>query len=231
MGLVIQLASAGIILWIVLRWFPKQKQKKRLHFIDAYRFHPAIKKKLLERHPQLSEADADLVFRGLRNYFRACNLAGRRMVSMPSQVVDDAWHEFILFTRAYQRYCKGALGRFLHHVPAEAMRTPTAAQEGIKRAWRLSCHLENINPRHPSRLPLLFEIDSKLNIRNGFKYSLNCRDRNAASFGTGFCASDISCSSGCGGGGCGGSSGCSGDSGSSSDSSCSSGCGGGCGGD
>ncbi len=51
---------------------------------------------------------------------------------MPSQVVDDAWHEFILFTRAYQQYCNKALGRYLHHTPAEAMDSPTIAQEGNK---------------------------------------------------------------------------------------------------
>ncbi len=221
MAIIVQLGSLAVILWLLQRWYLGQMRKKRLRFIDQYRFHPAIKQKLQEHHPHLTDADMDLVFRGLRNYFRVCNLAGRKMVSMPSQVVDDAWHEFILFTRAYQAYCKQALGRFLHHVPAEAMRTPTAAQEGIKRAWRLSCFLESINPRKPSRLPLLFEIDSKLNISKGFKYSLDCKDRNSPTFAAGYCATDIGCSSGCSGssGGCGGDSG-GGDSG----------CGGGCGG-
>ncbi len=31
----------------------------------------------------------------------------------------------------------GAFGRFPHHTPAEAMRTPVDAQDGIKRARRL----------------------------------------------------------------------------------------------
>lgn len=195
-----------ILIGLGLRWLPRQQARRRQRYIDAYRFHPAIRRKLQDRHPQLAEADVDLVFRGLRDYFRICNRAGRRMVSMPSQVVDDAWHEFILFTRAYQTYCQKALGRFLHHVPAEAMHTPTLAQEGIKRAWRIACHLENINPRHPARLPLLFEIDSRLKIRNGFHYSLNCRDRNGSKTQADFCASHIGCGGGC-------AAGCAGDSG------------------
>ncbi|MEZ5505952.1 MAG: hypothetical protein R3F38_08170 [Gammaproteobacteria bacterium] len=218
MAVFIQVVGLAFIGWVIVRWFPQQRRRKRQRYIDDYRFHPAIRKKLQDRHPQLSEPDTDLVFECLRDYFRICNLAGKRMVSMPSQVVDDAWHEFILFTRAYQRYCQQALGRFLHHVPAEAMRTPTLAQDGIKRAWKLACHLENINPRQPERLPQLFAIDSQLNIRNGFRYSLNCADRNAPHRGDSYCASHIGCSSGCGGG-------CSGDS-----SGDSSGCGGGCGG-
>jgi len=155
----------------------------------------------------------------LRDYFHLCGLAGKRMVSMPSQVVDDAWHEFILFTRAYGTFCSRAFGRFLHHTPAEAMRTPTQAQEGIRRAWRLACAKEGIGPRAPHRLPLLFAIDTLLNIEGGFNYALDCRGNKSQ--GSDFCGSHIGCASGCsgdfggagsdgffgggdGGGGCGG---------------------------
>ena len=105
-----------------------------------------------------------------------------------------------------------SFGRYLHHTPAEAMVSPTAAQKGIKRAWNLACKLEGINPRKPNRLPLLFAIDDVLKIPDGFTYKLNCD----ASRGE-YCASSIGCGGGCGSG-CGE---CSGDS------SCSGGCGGG----
>ena len=96
------------------------------------------------------------------------------MVSMPSQVVDVAWHEFILYTRPYEKFCKKGLGRFLHHTPTEAMSSPTVAQDGIKRAWRLSCARHKIDPARPAELPLLFSIDKQLNIEDGFIYSKNC---------------------------------------------------------
>jgi hypothetical protein len=35
----------------------------------------------------------------------------------PSLIVDLGWHEFILFTKAYQRFCNQEMGRFIHHVP------------------------------------------------------------------------------------------------------------------
>ena len=141
------------------------------------------------------------------------------MVSMPSQVIDDAWHEFILSTRIYEKFCAKALGSFLHHTPAEAMSTPTLAKGGIKRAWRLACALDQINPKNPDRLPFIFALDGLLNIDNGFTYQLDCK-KNATG---GYCASHIGCSSGCGGSHC-DSSRDSSDSGSSGDSS-------GCGGD
>ncbi|MDX1755645.1 MAG: hypothetical protein R3175_06270 [Marinobacter sp.] len=184
---------------------------RRERLIDAFRFPEAIAAKVAEKYPHLQAREIDQVMAGLREYFHLCNLAGPRMVAMPSQVVDVAWHEFILFTRKYQLFCKKALGRFLHHTPAEAMRSPTVAQKGIRTAWKLACQRENITPRSPQSLPLLFALDTQLNIPDGFRYELDCKQAGA----DGYCAGHIGCGSGCGGG-------CSGDSG---------GCGGGCGGD
>ncbi|MGR8934886.1 MAG: glycine-rich domain-containing protein [Gammaproteobacteria bacterium] len=205
----------------------RARQATQLKFIRNYPFHPGIKQKLRRKHPTLSDADIDLVFQGLRDYFLICRKAKRKMVSMPSQAVDDAWHEFILFTLIYERFCSKSLGRFLHHTPAEAMRTPTAAQEGIKRAWRLACVYEGIDRKAPTRLPLIFAIDAMLNIENGFMYRLDCRDSHSPAFGSGYCATHIGCAAGCAGG-----SDASSDGGDSGDSSgCGGGgCGGGCGG-
>ncbi|MGB8543735.1 MAG: hypothetical protein WCD32_00250, partial [Azonexus sp.] len=91
----------------------------------------------------------------------------------------------------------------------------------IKRAWRLACAREGIDPRRPQRLPRLFAMDAALLISGGFIYQLDClaASRDGA-IGTGFCASHIGCSSGCSGdsggsdgdgGGDGGGGGCGGD--------------------
>ena len=37
----------------------------------------------------------------------------------PSRVVDLAWHELILFTADYERFCQHHYGRFLHHRPGD----------------------------------------------------------------------------------------------------------------
>lgn len=180
-----------------LIYFASRANKTRqLKYIEQYQFHNGIRHKLSQKHPQLSQQQIDMVFQGLRDYFRICHRARKRMVSMPSQAVDDAWHEFILSTRIYEKFCNKALGRFLHHTPAEAMSTPTFANEGIKRSWRLACALEQINPKKPVRLPLLFAMDGLLNIEKGFTYQLDCKMNAAGAY----CASHIGCSAGCGGG-------------------------------
>lgn len=196
----------------------KQSLKKREKFINTYPFPKKIEEMLLKTYLHLEPKDIPLVLQGLREYFHVCNIAGKQMVSMPSQVVDVAWHEFILFTKRYDAFCQKGLGKFLHHTPAEAMQSKTVAQEGIKRAWKISCKRESIDAKQPTRLPLLFAIDSQLNIPDGFKYSLNCSSPNSVNGD--YCASHIGCSSETGCTSCAG-----GDS-----SSNSSGCGGGCGG-
>ena len=206
------LAALAILLW--RNW----SRQRRAAFIDNFPYHRMLDKRLAERRPELSAAQRGEIFVGLRDYFQLCRLAGRRMVAMPSQAVDEAWHELILFTRQYKQFCRHGFGRFLHHTPAEAMSSPTQASDSIRRAWRLACTIEKINPKKPSRLPRLFALDAALGIAGGFVYQLNCMAASEGAAGSGYCASHIGCSSG----------GCSGDSGGSDGGGDgSSGCGGG----
>lgn len=221
---------AGAILALVLRH--RLAARRRERFLADFRFPATLVRKVRTAYPHLTEAQAGLAIEGLREFFALSRMARKRMVAMPSQVVDVAWHEFILSTRAYQAFCQQALGRFLHHTPAEAMASPTQAQAGIRRAWRLSCLREHMNPRQATSLPLLFALDSDLSIPDGFRYALNCAGLvgaagvGAAGAGDTYCASHIGCGSS---GGC--ASGCGGDSGSGGGGSGDGGgCGGGCGG-
>ena len=45
--------------------------------------------------------------------------------------------------------------------------------------WWYCCLEENINPRKATRLPLLFALDRKLGIADGFVYDLDCRRHRA----------------------------------------------------
>jgi len=229
-----------IIFIFLLKRSKKNILQKRLDYIQRYSFPKRVEDAVLKAYPNLKAEQVSQVIDALREYFKIATIANGKMVSMPSQVVDVAWHEFLLFTKAYNNFCQKAFGKFFHHHPTEGMKSKTEAQRGIKLSWKIACKLENIDPKNPKSLPLLFAIDSLLNIPDGFKYSLNCKSQsNSFSSGCGgYCASDIGCSGGCGGSsdssswadsfsgdgsGCGGSSGDGGGCGGSS-------CGGGCGG-
>jgi hypothetical protein len=169
---------------------------RRAEYIRTFRFPVGLIDKLLRHHPSMKPKHAQLVARALRHFFLAHLNSGLKFVSMPSQVVDDLWHEFILYTREYSGFCDKAFGRFMHHTPAVVLGSGERDNEGLRRAWWHTCVEENINPHFPTRVPLLFALDQKLRIPNGFVYRPNCKpDRDSGTSavycGTDFASPDI----------------------------------------
>jgi hypothetical protein len=216
-GVIGLLAAAGIWRQTMLM--------RRAEFIRAYQWPPGLLDKMTRTYPHFTRKETSLVSRGLRQFFNAYLRGGRRNVAMPSEVVDVLWHDFILYTKEYQAFCKGAFGQFLHHTPA-VMLAPErkSSNEGLRRVWWQCCKEEAIDPKNPSRLPLLFALDIKLNIPNGFRYVADCQGvrRDGSGSGGANCGSDFASSGvdgstdgfgdgggsgdggGDGGGGCGG---------------------------
>ncbi|MDO9481353.1 MAG: hypothetical protein Q8S96_16715 [Hydrogenophaga sp.] len=161
--------AVSAILW--KKWI----QAVRAEFIRNYRLPKGIFDSLQRKYPHWEPKDCHLVSRALRLFFLAHLKSGRKYVSMPSQAVDEVWHDFILNTRDYAKFCRGAFGRFMHHTPAVVLGSNTQSNEGLRRCWWFACVEENIDPRKPLRLPLLFSIDGKLNIPDGFKYVPDCK--------------------------------------------------------
>ena len=226
------LAATSVFLWRRLQ------DNRRAEYIRSFALPPGLYERLRKHHPHLTLRDCQLVNKGLRQFFMAYLKSGRQYVAMPSQVADDLWHEFILYTRNYEQFCRKAFGRFLHHTPAAVLGKGQQGNAGIRRTWFYACHEENINPRKPSRLPLLFALDGKLDIPNGFTYVPDCSGfkRKDGDGAVPYCAADLSSSaSGCGGGSdfssCGGDGGSDGGSDGGGDGGSSSCGGGGCGGD
>lgn len=148
-----------------------EKERQQLAYIQEYRFPAEILGKLAKQYKNLSLDQIRQVENGLRIYFTLVVRYGYGL-AMPSRAVDTLWHEFILFTQAYQAFCDGAFGRFLHHVPFAAMQSPEQVQQAMRNAWLRSCDAEDINPLLPQRLPLLFALDAELGISDGFVYSV-----------------------------------------------------------
>ncbi|MCK6388844.1 MAG: hypothetical protein L6Q65_14785 [Zoogloea sp.] len=218
-GLAVALAVAALLLALGLKGGRHIIERRRAERLQRFAFPPGPAQKVRQTYPHLDERQVAMVMAGLRDYFSIVQSAGRQMVAMPSQAVDVAWHEFILFTRGYQAFCSAVLGRFLHHTPAEHMGSGEMGRAGLRRAWLHACRQEGIDPKQPDRLPRLFAIDALLAIPDGFRYDLDCARRDGTAGGAdSFCASDF----GCGTSGCGGDGGDAGDGGDG---------GGGCGGD
>jgi hypothetical protein len=175
--------SAAVATAAVIAVDRVRRKARREQYIRSFMFPRGVFDKLMAARPGLEANDLQLVARGMRQFFLTFLKSGGKRVAMPSQVVDDLWHEFILFTRDYQVFCKAAFGKFLHHAPAVKMGDIKSDNEGLRRVWWFSCLEENIDPRRATRLPLLFAIDHKLGIDNGFVYDLDCRRKPAAEAG------------------------------------------------
>lgn len=164
----------------------------RRQFVREARLPPFLLDKLRDIYPQLQPRDTELVARGLRQFFMAHLRSDLQFVGMPSKVVDIAWHEFILHTQAYQQWCRYAFGAMLHHTPAEVLGRSAKRNDGLRRTWYWACKEESINPRQPSRLPLLFALDAKFAIAGGFSYVPDCGDIERAAGSGAHCGTNFS---------------------------------------
>ncbi len=169
----IAIFSLVLIVAMVKIWSLRQRSR-RADFIRTYSFPAGVLDRFESAHPALSPKDRHLVARGLRQFFLAYLGSGRKPVSMPSRVVDDLWHAFILHTRHYQAFCTKAFGRFMHHTPAVVLGANRHSNAGLRRTWWYACLEAKIDPKKPDRLPLLFALDEQLKIEDGFRYRLDC---------------------------------------------------------
>ncbi|MEV6683339.1 hypothetical protein AB0N09_41795 [Streptomyces erythrochromogenes] len=93
--------------------------------------HPApyLIEKLLKEQIVDSAAEAELLFREVKRYCVLVHEHPDRSWQMHSLRVDEAWHQFILFTVQYQEFCERFFGRYVHHAPSNAP-VPAPATEG-----------------------------------------------------------------------------------------------------
>ncbi len=208
LGVVILLFGIGFIY--------AKKHKQRRYFIQMYDFPITVIERFKEKSYHFTDEQVRDIFEGLKDYFYICNKANNRMVAMPSKVVDDAWHEFLLFTQEYEAFSKKAFGRLFHHIPSVSIADSSKMDEALKTAWMLSCEKEDILYNVPDKLPRLFLLDKLLEIKGGNIYVINCHskkedeicvkdlfdpkrrsDKNTSSSSCG--GGNVSCSNGCSG--------------------------------
>jgi hypothetical protein len=165
---------AGFLAYIM---WSRLKRYRRAEYIRTFDWPAGLLGKLEAHYSGFTRKESALVGNGLRQFFLAYLMGGKKYVAMPSLAADVLWHEFILYTRSYQAFCKQAFGGFLHHTPAVVLSPDRRrSNEGLRRVWWHACKSENIDPRHATRLPLLFALDAKLAIPGGFHYHPDCAD-------------------------------------------------------
>ncbi|MEN9983414.1 MAG: hypothetical protein RI918_1383, partial [Pseudomonadota bacterium] len=174
-------AATFLILFMAVSVVALENQQwgKQKMALKDWQFNEAYTREVLLKYPHLSEADATEAFEQLRLYFGICGRNEKKLVAMPSKLVDTCWHVFICDTRNYARFCEAVFGRFLHHEPPngiELQKMPADALNQLQmlanaRAYQgaLLCGTKQVNVG--LTVPLLFSIDERLRIDDGFCYS------------------------------------------------------------
>jgi hypothetical protein len=141
--------------WAVAR--RRRAARKAEAYIADYRFPTHIARPV-SRRLELDDSGWLLVEQGLREWLICCAWRRGTVLGMPSRAVDEAWHEFLLDSPSYVRFCDNAFGDYLHHTPDEAMSTPMPeALAATVLAWDRS-------ERGSSEEAVLWDLDQRLEL-------------------------------------------------------------------
>jgi hypothetical protein len=87
---------------------------------------PFLIEKLLKNCVVDTAEEAEALFREVKRYLVLCDLDQNHAWNMYSLRVDEAWHQFILFTRQYMEFCQRYFGRYVPHNPSNAPMVETS---------------------------------------------------------------------------------------------------------
>jgi hypothetical protein len=160
-----------------LRLPTHRRAAQRVAFINDYTFSAGMQERLKGTHPELTAEGLALVEAAARQWFRIVAGHPKTELSMPSRLVDDLWHEFMLHTRDYAAFCETAFGRFLHHQPETAM-SPERATANRSKQLVLTLRLAQAEEHcAPTDLPLLFRVDRLAGLKGCRRYVADCGGR------------------------------------------------------
>lgn len=83
--------------------------------VTAYTFPSLVKR--MEKELGLKHEDAEMLFVDLIRFLYLCALWKGKKAFYPPPMIDQAWHEFVVHTMDYYKFCQVNFGFFLHHVP------------------------------------------------------------------------------------------------------------------
>jgi hypothetical protein len=133
-----------------------------------------VLEKWQKHYPGASIEQQKAVEEALKDWFDLVKNAHPRKLGMPSRSVDLLWHELILETKFYEKFCSEHVGFFVHHSSNDSDKSKDgqrAQRVEVMRTWMGACALEGVDYKNPSRLPRLFASDGELKDELGFKFS------------------------------------------------------------
>lgn len=96
--------------------------------LDALEYEaPFLLEKLVEDRVAADAAEARALFREVKRFLVLIRTNEHLQWEMCSRRVDEAWHQFMLFSREYIQFCMRYFGAYVQHQPGRASTTVRAA--------------------------------------------------------------------------------------------------------
>lgn len=95
----------------------ESKGNELLEKFMSYNF-PQLKIRFINKL-SLSESESSDLFEDLKKWMYLCTVSS--VALSPPKMIDEAWHNFLLFTMEYKRFCDEYCGRFIHHFPFDGV--------------------------------------------------------------------------------------------------------------
>ncbi len=83
--------------------------------VDAYQVPPLLIPRIAKEHKRSLE-EATIMAREAKRMLYLCIVSGEPIA--PSDIVDEAWHDMLMFTRFYKSFGE-FIGGFIHHDPTD----------------------------------------------------------------------------------------------------------------
>lgn len=107
--------------------FPRADETPQLDALDYEA--PFLVEKLVEDRVATDEAEARLLVREVKRFLVLIQTNEHLQWDMCSRRVDEAWHQFMLFSREYIQFCMRYFGAYVQHRPGRAATAVRAATE------------------------------------------------------------------------------------------------------
>ena len=83
---------------------------------------PYLEEKLIEKKVFNSHEEYQKTFTEFKKYVALSEICRDDIpMAMVSKNVDEVWHQFILFTPQYHKFCNEMLGGYFHHIPKTSL--------------------------------------------------------------------------------------------------------------
>jgi hypothetical protein len=105
---------------------------------------PFLIEKLLKERIVETEEEGQALFAEVIKYFILNRLYPAKKWDMRSRLVDEVWHQFVLFTTEYHEFSQRYFGLYLHHAPGNSPSAPQRPPAEVPSAAEYAEHYQTL---------------------------------------------------------------------------------------